>query len=120
MKYRTMIEVISEAENEHDALDIAGEFLRGNLESGVRIKSRTKPLKSHILLQVTALSAILLVFAFTGIEIFGHSKSMSRVFFGTKNTNAVQPPLKTGKGADFKETWKEEEHRKVLDYIKGE
>ena len=120
MKYRTMIEIISDAENENEALDIAGEFLRGNLESGVRIKSRTKPFKSHVLLQATILSVILFVFAFVGVELFDHSKGAARVFFGIKNTSAVQPPLKTGKSLDFKDTWREEEYRKVLDYIKGE
>ncbi len=120
MKYRTVIEVISDAENEHEALDIAGEFLRGNLESGVKLKSRTGPLKSHVLIRTTVLSVILTVFAFARIELFGHSKSIPRAFSVIKNTSAVQPPLKTGKGPDFKETWKDEEHRKVLDYIKGE
>ena len=120
MKYRTVIEVISDAENENEALDIAGEFLRGNLESGVRIKSRTKPLKSHRLLHVTVLSVILAVVALTGVNLFEHSKDAPRVSSVIRNTSAVQPPLKTGKGPYFKETWKEEEHRKVLDYIKGE
>ena len=120
MKYRTVIEVISDAENENEALDIAGEFLRGNLESGVRIKSRTKPLKSHILLQVTVLSALVFVFALAGIEFFERSNSIPRAFSAIKNISAVQPPLLTSKSPDFKETWKEEERRKVLDYIKGE
>ena len=52
MKYRTVIELVVEADNEHEATDIAGEYLRGDLESGVRMKFSTKPLTAHTILKI--------------------------------------------------------------------
>jgi hypothetical protein len=43
MKYETVIKILSFADSEHEAIDIAGEFLRGNLESGVEMKCYTRP-----------------------------------------------------------------------------
>jgi len=51
MKYQTVIKILTDAESEHEATDIAGEFLRGNLETGVRMKCYTRPVKSYQLFQ---------------------------------------------------------------------
>ncbi|MFH1995843.1 MAG: hypothetical protein ABIJ27_02455 [Candidatus Omnitrophota bacterium] len=42
-RYRTVIEVMTEAEDQHEAADIAGEYLRGNISSGVSMKCSTRP-----------------------------------------------------------------------------
>ena len=47
MKYETVIKLLTDAESEHEAVDIAGEFLRGNIETGVSMKCFTKPVKPY-------------------------------------------------------------------------
>ena len=44
MQYKTVIEIICEAVDDHEALDIAGEFLKGDLEAGVEMRCFAKPL----------------------------------------------------------------------------
>lgn len=51
MKYQTVIKILTDAESEHEATDIAGEFLRGNIETGVRMKCYSRPVKSYQLFQ---------------------------------------------------------------------
>ena len=116
MKYQTVIKIFTDAESEHEATDIAGEFLRGNLETGIRMKCCTRPLKSYRLFRVSAL--LLLIFAFIGIASLGYFKTSAIPFSGSKNTNAFQPPLKTSQTTKFKEAWQEEKNKKVLEYIK--
>ena len=116
MKYQTVIKIFTDAESEHEAIDIAGEFLRGNLETGVRMKCCTRPLKPYRLFQVSAL--LLLIFAFIGIASLGCFKTGAIPFSGSKNTSAFQPSLKTSQTPEFKEAWQEEKNKKVLEYIK--
>ena len=51
MKYQTVIKILSDADSEHEAIDIAGEFLRGNLETGVEMKCYTRPTKTYRLFE---------------------------------------------------------------------
>jgi len=116
MKYKTVINIFTDADSKDEAVDIAGEFLRGNLESGVRMKCSTIPVKSCRLFKTGAL--LLLTSAFIGIASLGYFKTTAIPFSGSKNTSAFQPSLKTSQTAKFKENWQEEKNRKVLEYIK--
>lgn len=116
MKYQTLIKIFTEAENEHEAVDIAGEFLRGNFETGVKMECCTKPIKLPILFRTSAL--LLLTSAFIGIASFGYFKSAPLSLSRMEHVSAFQPPLKTSHAAEFKEIWQEEKDKKVLDYIK--
>ena len=49
-KYKTIIELVMEANDSSEALDIAGEYLRGNIESGVSIKCYSQPLQKETVL----------------------------------------------------------------------
>lgn len=118
MKYRTVIELVTEAEDTNEAMDIAGEYLRGNFENDVKMKCRTKPLKLHVVFQASAAVAIL-VSVIIGIASFGYFESPPVQFSGTENVSAIQPPLKTAENhQEFNETWQEKADKKVLEYIK--
>ena len=117
MRYRTIIEIITEANNKNEALNIAGEFLNGNIESDVKIKCRTNMIKSHGLLKASI--ALRLIAAFiAGIVSFGYFKSVSIAVSGAENVSVFQTFLKAGQNVEFKENWQEEENKKVLDYRK--
>ena len=110
MRYRTLIELVCEGENENDAAEVAGEFLRGNIESGVKISCRTKPFKSQRFLQASAVFAAVTL-SVIGVASFAYFKSNVAPFSAKKNTNAIQPPLKTSQSADFHKTRQEKENK---------
>lgn len=116
MKYRTTIELIAEAETEDEAVDLAGEFLRGNIESGVEMKCRTKPVKAYTLFRIAILLILITVFA--GAASFKHLRGSSNTFAPQRNFGAIQPPLKTSSSNTFNDNWKEKENKRVLDSIK--
>jgi len=43
-RFRTIIELVMEAENPSEAIDIAGEYLRGELDTGVTMECFAKPI----------------------------------------------------------------------------
>ncbi|MBL7156941.1 MAG: hypothetical protein ISS92_02135 [Candidatus Omnitrophica bacterium] len=117
MKYRTVIEITADAENRDGAIDLAGEFLKGELEeSGITMKWKSTPLKNRVLFH----TGIFLVFAFVaiGTTSFGYLKSTPVTSGRTHGVSAFQPPLKTGRVTSFKKVWKDEENKKALDRIR--
>ena len=116
MKYRTIIEVIADADNQEEALDLAGEFLRGEIEDGVKMKCSTKPLRSYILASVGIF--VLLFSTMIGFASIGFTKAQPVSFTGVGKLRACPPPLKTARTTKFKKAWQKEEAKKVLDYVK--
>ena len=61
--YRTTIEIISEAENKDEAIEIAGEYLSGNLIYGVNMKCRTAKANANNAKYAASLALVALIFA---------------------------------------------------------
>lgn len=93
MEYKTVIEIINEAENPTEAADIAGEYLRGEIDSGVTIRCATKPFKRYLTLRMVFI--LLIAISFIGISTFRIKNSTLNIIVPRRNTSAVQPPLKT-------------------------
>jgi len=117
MKYKTVIEIMTEANNKNEASDIVGEYLSGDISSGVDMKCRTKPVllyRRALAASVTALS-ILLVF---GTIFAAGIKTGKQAMPALSGVSAVQPPLKTApidkKNVDFKEEWQKKHDQKAL------
>lgn len=107
MKYKTMIEIVSEAENTVEAADIAGEYLRGRLDLGISMKCDTRPLKSHIALKI--FSIIVLVVSFfsltSQVRLGTDAMCVERPSFDS--VSAIQPQLRTGVANEqFARKWK--------------
>jgi len=113
MKYRTVIEIITDADNQYEAADIAGEFLQGDFENGTRIKCRTYPLRAHFI-TLGVLSFFFVAF-FVGVISTGCLKSDPTTMSRGTNVSAVQPPLKTARASGFRKTWQGEEARKAFE-----
>ena len=116
MKYRTTIHLVTEASNEHEANEIVGEYLDGEIHTGVNRSCVTKPVNTNsflcsaILVCLIAVSAIFVSFDYSkthAVSFVPHAKSVS----------ACQPPLKTDDNVDFKNSWREEETKKAVEYI---
>lgn len=120
MRYKTTIEIVSEAENKAEALEIVGEYLSGNIVSGIDMKCGTKrmtPYKS-IVISVVAVSLLLTI----GVLASAHMKTRQTSIGGIYGIDAVQPPLKTSsvddKSANFKKEWKAKHTSEALNRIR--
>jgi len=116
MKYRTTIEIVSEAKDKNEAMEIVGEYLSGNITSGVHMKCLTDPVNSYAKIIVTAL----LFLALLGGSIFSalYSKPGSTTISAVPGVNAIQPPLKTSvvdrKSDDFKKEWQTRQVKEAI------
>ncbi|MFA5145980.1 MAG: hypothetical protein WC515_01160 [Candidatus Omnitrophota bacterium] len=120
MKYKTVIEITSDAENKSEALEIVGEYLSGNLVSGVDMKCKTKPVAAARIALTSVVIAALLV---TAGLISGNQLRPSKNFAaGICGLDAVQPPLKTAcdkdRHAEFKKAWNERQTSEALAHIR--
>lgn len=117
MKYRTVLELVTEANNEGDAVDVVGDFLKGDIESGVKMKCSTRPVRPHWLLGVGTACFVLLMVAGGLTFLTGH-KNVHAAFTRREHVYAIQPALKTNKSKQFEEAWHKERNEKVFAYIK--
>ena len=119
MKFKTTIEIISEADDKNDAMEIVGEYLSGYLASGVDMRCSTRLVSNYKkgLISIAAISLILTI----SILSIGHIKPSKNLVGTISGFNAVQPPLKTASHAnkvDFKKEWEAKQAREAFTYIK--
>jgi hypothetical protein len=122
MKYRTVIEVVCDASDREEALNIAGEYLRGDVDFGVDMKCKSASIMSHRLKRISA-TAIIAVVMFSALllkvsPIDGDEKIQSTSNIGFKNTYTINPALNTKHRADFKKEWATKKQEAIMDYIK--
>lgn len=121
MKYKTTIEIMSEAEDKNEAAEIVGEYLSGNLVSGVDMKCTTRPVNNRTC-YVIGIAAVLLLAAISVMPLMygGNSQSLSA---GVPGNSAILPPLKTSiadkKEAGFKKMWQDRQTKAAIDFIKS-
>lgn len=120
MKYKTTIQITSEAADKNEALEIVGEYLSGNLVSGIEMKCRTNPAVNYRvgLVAATAFSFIIIAGAVFAV----HFKSSTSLIQSSSGISAIQPPLRTSYSEDqkagFKKDWQNTEAKRALEYIK--
>ena len=122
MKYRTIIEIISEASSKEDAFNTAGEYLKGDVDFGVQMKCRTLPLWSHRVRKYSAVCAVMFV-VFSALFlrsslIVEYDKESGSPQVSFSNAYTIQPELKTKHESDFKKEWENKKDKAVLDFIK--
>ena len=119
MRFKTTIKLITEAKDKNEAMEIAGEYLSGNLTSGVDMQLRTAPLHSNINRVGLALiiSSIFFLFAIH----LSYIKHPQNIIPNLPGDSVIQPPLKTSltdnKRSDFKKEWQAQHTREVLNSI---
>lgn len=122
MKYRTIIELICDAADSEDASNIAGDYLKGEIDFGVEMKCRTESQWAYRMKRYTAACAVLfiifsaLLFKVVPVEDAETGKVSQRLAF--KDTYTVMPELKTKDESAFKEKWEKKKDEAVLEYIK--
>lgn len=122
MKYRTTVELICDAPDRDEAGNIAGEYLKGELDFGVEMKSKTESITAHkvrmyssvFVIVVLALSVVLLKDAvLSGRTDTGHTPAAA-----FRSTYTIMPVLKTKHTEDFKKEWADKKDEAVLEYLK--
>ena len=120
MRFKTTIKLITEAKDKSEAMEIAGEYLSGNLATGVDMKLRTAPLHNNIKLAGLALvlSSILLLFAMH----LSYVKHPQNIIQNLPGDSVIQPPLKTSSAdksySDFQKEWQARHTKEALGFIK--
>ena len=120
MKYKTTIQIITDAGDKNEALEIVGEYLSGNLASGIEMKCRTNPSVNYKAGLVVAAAFSFIIVA--SVLLGTHIKGSANLIQSASGISAIQPPLKTsyleGRNANFKRDWHDRQIKKALDYIK--
>jgi hypothetical protein len=123
MKFRTTIELICEAADKDDAYNVAGEYLRGEIDKGVKMNFHTMTLGKHRVLKYGA-SCFAALFFFAICFTRGTINEQNNVqtsngYCSIPVTCTVQPGLKTKDVESFKSEWKEKKEEAILEYIKN-
>lgn len=120
MKYRTTIEVVTEAEDKKEAMEIVDDYLSGNLISGIDMRCTTRPVRGYArgAISIAVISLFLVIGALSFIKIDSSSKTISY----SPGVSTVQPPLKTTakdiNSSDFKKEWEKKHTDEALERIK--
>ena len=120
MRFKTKIEIISEAKDKNEAAEIAGEYLSGNIMSGIDMKCHTGPVVNSVrnVIGVAAISAIFIV----ATLFVAHVKPAPILPQVVGINNAIQPPLKTSevdkKSNNFRKAWQDRQNKAALDSMK--
>jgi hypothetical protein len=119
-KYKTRIEITSPAANKDEAMEIVGDYLSGNITSGIDMKYATRQVRfyDHSAAKITAVILAVGI----GFLVSVRPSTQDHLSVGTCQMAAVQPPLKTSKisanDAKFKKEWEARQTREALDFIK--
>ena len=120
MRYKTTIEVLTEAENKYEAADIAGAFLKGEINTGADLKVDTISLTKSRTLK--AVLVICLAITISGGWLAGNQIYYKFVKVEKKPVTAyaIQPPIKTNlretQSQEFKNIW-QKAHKDRLNSI---
>jgi len=119
MRYKTTIEIITDAENKNEALDIAGDYLSGHLMYGVDMRCLTRPvgLNKSVVVSVVAISMVMVALVFSA----AHLRFTQNIVNSATGYSAIQPPLKTSiadkNGTEFKREWQIRQIKTALDHL---
>ncbi len=127
-KYKTIIEVETEAADQLEAMDIAGEYLRGNLDSGVVMKCRIQNVNGYKTVGYTFVSILLMIALATGIYGFytthatplcKETASSVTLALSGSSSDAMQPALVANSSdkAAFREKWEKQQNKVLLEKL---
>jgi len=121
VRYKTIIELITDGDTADEAIDRAGEYLRGSYNGDMPLKVKTQPMASRNLRMLSYTISICFVLLSFSFVWFAAGRSYQKLV-ATKDkaveTYAVNPPAstdaKTKAGKDLKKKWDEVYKQKVL------
>jgi hypothetical protein len=121
VQYKTIIELITDADDELEAVDVAGEYLRGTYNSHVPLHVQAQPLTKRNFKVLGYTISICLVAIACSFVWFSAGRTYQQIAINKQQaleTYAVQPPLHTDltqeAGKEFKKSWDKLYREKVL------
>ncbi len=120
MKYKTKIEITSDAMNKDDAMEIVGDYLSGNITSGIDMKYATRPVHfyNNPAAKVVAVALLMTMGFFSGVK----AKPQQSFSVNMCQMATVTPPLKTSNANKdnmrFKKEWQDKQTTEAINYIK--
>lgn len=120
MKYKTNIEIMSDAANKDEAMEIVGDYLSGNIASGIDMKYATRPVRfyNNSTTKVLMVGLLVTIGFFSGVK----AKPQQNFSINTCQMAAVTPPLKTSEAnkndTGFKKEWQNKHTTEAINYIK--
>ena len=120
MKYKTNIEITSDATNKDEAMEIVGDYLSGNITSGIDMKYATRPVRfyNNPAAKVVAVALLMTMVFFSGVK----AKPQQNFAMNMCQVAAVTPPLKTSDAnkndMSFKKEWQEKQTTESINFIK--
>ncbi len=109
MKYKTNIEITSDAANKDEAMEIVGDYLSGNIASGIDMKYATKSVHfyNNKTAKIVAVALLTTIGFFSGVK----AKPQQNFSINTCQMATVTPPLKTSEANKndmrFKKEWQQ-------------
>lgn len=120
MKYRTKIEITSDAANKDEAMEIAGDYLAGNITSGIDMKYATMPVRfyNNPASKIIVVALLMTMGFFSGVK----AKSPQNFAVNMCQVSTVTPPLKTSEANKnymrFKKEWQDKQNAEAINFIK--
>jgi hypothetical protein len=120
MLYRTTIQITTDARDRNEAVEMADEYLAGNLAHGIDMRCSTRPAFYGAVktVSVVAVSAMLLV----AVAVTPQVRNATGILSAGASASAIQPPLKTSNAdkisAEFKKEWQVRQTAEALNAIR--
>ncbi len=120
MKYKTNIEITSDAANRDEAMEIVGDYLSGNIASGIDMKCATSPVRfyNNPAARVVVVALLMTMVFFSGVK----AKPQQNLGLNICQMAAVTPPLKTSEANKndmrFKKEWQEKQTTEAISSLK--
>ncbi len=121
MKFKTNIEITSDAANKYEAMEIAGDYLSGNISSGIDMKYDTRPVRfyNNPAAKIGVVVLLMTMGFFSGVKAKPSHQGLS---LNACQTATVAPALKTSDvvkiNTHFKKEWQEKHTSEVIHSIK--
>lgn len=118
MKFKTVIKLVSDAQDKNEAIDLVDDYLAGNIVSGVDMKCVTR--RVHNTAKIVGACALVLAIT-AGVIVSSYTRHPQNMLQSVPGVSAVQPPLKTSnianKSPEFKNEWQERHTKEALGQI---
>ena len=119
MKYKTTIKIITEAKDKDEATEIAGDYLSGNLTTGVDMKFRTAPARNSI--RAAGIACVIILIIGSIAINFSTAKHSPGLIQNLPGDSIIQPPLKTSSSdldhSAFRKEWQIRHAQEALDSL---
>ena len=120
MKYKTNIEITSDAVNKEDAMEIVGDYLSGNIASGIDMKYATRPVRfyNNSAAKIAVVVLLMTIGFFSGVKAKPHQNFSVNMC----QMAAVTPALKTSAAnkdyMGFRSEWKQVQAAEAISSLK--